>query len=101
MLILGCLEEDIGSRVYKEGNVCVIGCFASIPYPIRLVRSFAKRAIFREAVFEVAADGSCLYGKSDGFSHLLGRISVSTLQIYRDRQVRCFDESAKVIAREV
>jgi hypothetical protein len=56
VFVLRYLDEDVGSCVYKERNVCLISLLASMPYPINLVLCFPKGTVLRKAVFQVATD---------------------------------------------
>lgn len=64
MFVLRYLDEDVGSCVYKERNVCRISLLASMSYPINLVLCFPEGTALRKAVFQVAADSTSLDGQS-------------------------------------
>src|SRR5713226_2779564 len=100
MFVLRYLDEDVGSCVYTERNVCLIGLLASMAYPINLVLSFPEGAVLWEAVFQVATNRTGLNGQSDCFSHFLGRVSITALQIHRHRQVHRFRDPPKIVDRE-
>jgi hypothetical protein len=71
MFVLRYLDEDVGSCVYEERNVCLIGLLASVSYPINLVLCFPEGTVLWEAVFQVATDRTSLDGQSDCFTPLL------------------------------
>ena len=100
MFVLRYLDEDVGSCVYKERNVCLIGLLASMLYPVDLVLCFPEGAVLREAVFQVATNCTSLDGQSDRFTHFPGRVSITAFQINRHRQLRRVGDPAKIIDRE-
>ena len=96
MFVLRYPDEDVGSCVYRERDVCLIGLLASMAYPINLVLSFPEGAVLWEAVFQVATNRTGLNGQSDCFSHFLGRVSITALEIHRHRE-----STASVIRRRL
>src|SRR6267154_454026 len=60
VFFLRYLDEDVGPRINKERNVCLISSLASLSDAIYLLSGFPKRTILWEAIFEIATDRSRL-----------------------------------------
>lgn len=100
MFVLRHLDEDVGSCVYEERNVCLVGLLASMSYPFNLVLCFPEGTVLWEAVLQVATDCTSLDGQSDRFTHFPRRVSITALHVHRHRQLRRFGDPAEIIDRK-
>src|SRR5215469_13961555 len=101
VMLRWCLKKDVGSNIEEEMHMDCIDCLPDTANTAALISSLAKFSIRGKAVFQIAADSSCIDHPPHRLADFFRGIAIAGFQIERHWHLSRADNPAQIVDRQL